>query len=127
MCLAPCCGTVKDIQTIIDAGYADRLMLDSEPGPLNQPDMLKPALKGYEGEKSPYATWSPDGCTFFNDGKCDLHQKGLKPTLGKLANHSVTSNLKMTAETKKAEDIVEEDWQSEEAIQLIEKWTKRKI
>lgn len=28
-------------------------------------------------------------CTFYHDGKCELHDKGLKPTEGKLSHHTI--------------------------------------
>ncbi|WP_353656150.1 hypothetical protein [Bacteroides acidifaciens] len=28
-------------------------------------------------------------CTFFHDGKCELHDLGLKPTEGRLSHHSI--------------------------------------
>ncbi len=28
-------------------------------------------------------------CTFYHDGKCELHEQGLKPTEGKLSHHSI--------------------------------------
>lgn len=32
-----------------------------------------------------------DGCcVFFHDGKCELHESGLKPTEGKLSHHEVS-------------------------------------
>lgn len=30
------------------------------------------------------------GCIFFHDGLCELHDKGLKPTEGRLSHHSMT-------------------------------------
>lgn len=29
-------------------------------------------------------------CTFFHDGLCELHDKGLKPTEGRLSHHSLS-------------------------------------
>ncbi|MCS2303739.1 hypothetical protein NXX23_17745 [Bacteroides ovatus] len=35
------------------------------------------------------------GCTFFQDGLCELHAAGLKPTEGRLSHHTITmENLK---------------------------------
>lgn len=30
-------------------------------------------------------------CVFYNDGKCELHENGLKPTEGRLAHHEVSA------------------------------------
>lgn len=61
MCKVPCIGTPKDIEAIIDAGYADRL----------KETMW---MVGYLAVK--------DGrCVFRRpDGLCELHDCGLKPT-----------------------------------------------
>jgi hypothetical protein len=117
MCRAPCCGTPADVKALMDAGYGDRLMLDDWEG---QADMIKPALKGWEGEKAPWNTESYLGCTFWIDGKCELHDLGLKPEQGKLAHHSNTDeqndsigqHIELTWKTKTGEKIIKE-WKKE--------------
>lgn len=82
MCKAPCIGTPKDIEAIIDAGYADRL----------KETMW---MVGYLAVKEkPIAMIQPtekDGwCAFRRpDGLCELHDRGLKPTEGVLASCKV--------------------------------------
>lgn len=62
MCKVPCIGTPKDIEAIIDAGYADRL-------------------------KETMWTEKDGWCAFRRpDGLCELHDRGLKPTEGALAS-----------------------------------------
>ena len=82
MCKVPCIGTPKDIEAIIDAGYADRLKetmwmvgyLAVREKPI---DMIQPAEEG---------GW----CAFRQpDGLCELHDRGLKPTEGVLASCKV--------------------------------------
>lgn len=69
----PCIGTPKDIEAIIDAGYADRL----------KETMW---MVGYLAVKEkPIAMIQPtekDGWCVFRrpDGLCELHDRGLKPT-----------------------------------------------
>jgi len=92
MCHAPCCMSVEDAEKLLNAGYASRLMFDDLPSNPDTADFLKPALKGYEGEHSPWETSSLRGCTFWNeDGKCELHDKGLKPIQGRIAIHDNTN------------------------------------
>lgn len=73
MCKIPCIGTPKDIEAIIDAGYADRL----------KETMW---MVGYLAVKEkPIAMIQPtekDGWCVFRqpDGICELHDRGLKPT-----------------------------------------------
>lgn len=82
MCKVPCIGTPKDIEAIIDAGYADRL----------KETMW---MVGYLAVKEkPIAMIQPtekDGwCAFRrSDGLCELHDSGLKPTEGVLASCKV--------------------------------------
>lgn len=82
MCKVPCIGTPKDIEAIIDAGYADRL----------KETMW---MVGYLAVKEkPIAMIQPtekDGwCAFRRpDGLCELHDRGLKPTEGVLASCKV--------------------------------------
>lgn len=35
-------------------------------------------------------TQTPDGCVFFQNGLCELHDRGLKPTEGRLSYHTLT-------------------------------------
>lgn len=61
MCKVPCIGRPKDIEAIIDAGYADRLPTEKD---------------GWCAFRRP-------------DGLCELHDRGLKPTEGVLASCKV--------------------------------------
>lgn len=114
MCHAPCCGTIRDIVKLIEAGYADRLMLDDWPG---DTDLIKPALKGHEARTAPWSTLTKKGCTFWKEGKCELHESGLKPTQGKLAHHGNNKD-----QVKAIEDFIRSDWNKDEALMLIEAW-----
>ena len=94
-CHTPCLGTPQDILRLMDAGYTDRLAptmwvagmvmgVTTEPIPLIQPDCLDGAFGGMIdlGVNS--------HCTFQReDGLCELHDKGLKPTEGRLSHHSL--------------------------------------
>lgn len=116
MCHSPCCGTPEDIEILIKAGYAKRLMFDDLPG---GEDLIKPALKGYEGQKSPWDISSSKGCTFWNDGKCELHNLGLKPTQGKLCHHSLND-----IENYQISDFINESWERKKGLEVIELWKK---
>jgi hypothetical protein len=76
----PCIGTPSDILKIARAGYLDSLVCTTWaagiPYGLPPVEMVQPR---YDEEKK--------ACTFFTyDGKCVLHDLGLKPTEGRLAN-----------------------------------------
>lgn len=82
-CHTPCLGTPDDIVRLIDAGYGDRvaittwmagMLIGVYPSPVL---MIQPTLEDNG--------W----CTFRRpDGLCELHDKGLKPTEGRLSHHS---------------------------------------
>lgn len=115
MCNGPCCGTAEEIKNLIKLGYANRLMLDDFPP---GPDLVKPALKGYEGKRSPWETRTEEGCTFWKEGKCELHNLGLKPMQGSLAHHSQSRE-----EQIEIEDFIRDTWISgEDGTEVIEQW-----
>lgn len=83
-CRTPCLGTPEDIQKLIEAGYGSRLALTEWRvgmmlGVIDRPVMMIQALVEENG-------W----CTFRTpDGLCELHDKGLKPTEGRLSHHTI--------------------------------------
>lgn len=83
---------------MIKAGFADRLALDW--GKSRDQMVVAPAYQGNEG--GTYAENLPVGtpCTFLKDGKCELHNLGLKPSECKFAHHSNRngSSLRMREE-----------------------------
>lgn len=82
-CHTPCLGTPEDIEKLISAGYGDRLAITwwavgQILGLTDRPVKMVQPIREDNG-------W----CTFFHDGKCELHDKGLKPTEGRLSHHSI--------------------------------------
>jgi len=117
MCHTPCTGTPEDIEAIMEAGYGDRLCLDDWPGEV--PD-IHPALKGYESQNAPYHTQSKIGCTFWKEGKCELHDKGLKPLGGKYAHHDLPEE-----ECDKITPYSQKIWNTEKGKSVVSEWKKR--
>jgi|JI7StandDraft_1071085.scaffolds.fasta_scaffold18917_4 hypothetical protein len=118
MCHGPCSGTPEDMEKLIDRGFGNRLSYDDwEP----KPYILKPSLKGYEGKKQPWHTRSEEGCTFWKDGKCELHNLGLKPTQGKLERHDSTIE-----QSKEIQNMIIESWdeENENVKRVIDLWKK---
>lgn len=78
-----CLGTPEDIEKIIDAGYGDRIRpMGWGAGLLmNVTDHIIPMFQADDNHGT---------CVFFKDGLCQLHEKGLKPTEGKLSHHTTT-------------------------------------
>lgn len=83
-CHTPCLGTPEDIQRLIEAGYKDKLkptlwLVGMALGKLDYPIHMIQAIVTDDG-------W----CVFRqNDGLCSLHDKGLKPTEGRLSHHTL--------------------------------------
>ena len=109
---SPCLGTPEDIEKIIDAGYVTSIRAtDWAAGVLMgvTPDvieMFQPQQK-------------ESGCTFFKDGLCELHSKGLKPTEGKLSHHTIkTDNLNAN---KSLSWNVAKEWLNPENIDTIKR------
>lgn len=82
-CHTPCLGTPEDIARLIERGYGDRLAPTTWAagmvmGVTDRPVEMIQAVQREDGY-----------CTFFHDGKCELHDLGLKPTEGRLSHHSL--------------------------------------
>lgn len=111
-CKTPCLGTPEDILNIIKAGYADRLAptewwVGVIMGVCRTPVYMIQA----KVEDNGY-------CTFFNNGKCELHTLGLKPTEGKLSHHSIREgNFKPK---KSLSWLVAKEWMNQESPIITE-------
>lgn len=79
---APCLGTPADMERIIDAGYGAFL----EPTIWGAGKLLGVTDKDIQMYSQNFD--EKDGCIFLEEGKCILHDKGLKPTEGRLSHHS---------------------------------------
>jgi hypothetical protein len=105
------------MRKLIEAGYSKRLMLDDWPG---DPVILKPAMKGSEGERAPWEVRTLRGCTFWKEGKCELHVLGLKPTQGRLAHHTLTDS-----QEGEIAEMVRQSWKDdnfEKGETIINQW-----
>lgn len=112
MCKTPCIGTPKDIEAIIDAGYADRLkrtiwMVGHLAAGEKLIDMIQPI--GRDG-------W----CVFrWPDGLCELHDCGLKPTEGVLAFCKVVEEDNIPTYETSVSRAVAHEWVKEENFEDI--------
>jgi len=106
MCLhQPCLGTPLDILKIVEAGHGDKLagsvwltgiVTETHDKPVQMIQPLK----------------TEKGCAFLDeDCLCTLHDKGLKPTEGKIAHHSdkIVSDFKETINYKVAMSWIDEN------------------
>lgn len=94
MCKTPCIGTPEEMLAISRAGFSDRLALSSWAAGLilgthnHVVTIIAPLFDQKKGF-----------CTFYQDGMCELHSLGLKPTEGRYANCK-EKNIKTLEELK---------------------------
>lgn len=81
--VAPCLGTPDDIEKIVDAGHGDKILASAWQAGIMM-KVTKETVPMFQ------AAHTKDGCIFFKDGLCSLHDSGLKPTEGKLSHHSTS-------------------------------------
>lgn len=114
-----CWPTPQEAQNIIDAGFGARLMNDYRlrGGPDGSTiHLLCPAEVGRENDEA--ATWPGGRCTFLtDDGACELHALGLKPSEGRKANHE--------GHAVKLHDLAAYSWNDEESQKLVRTWWRR--
>lgn len=110
MCHTPCLGTPQDILRLIEAGYADKVAYS---------EWAVGILLGFTPYVIPMVQIEEKNgwCVFYHDGKCELHDKGLKPTEGILASHDLTPY-----ELKPEHNLtfsVAREWVREENLKIV--------
>ena len=84
-CSHPCLPTPEDVEKLISNGFKDKLMFIEWSGGLNAGWLNRTVLM-----ITPKLKQDNSSCIFFENGLCQLHDLGLKPTEGKLSHHSTT-------------------------------------
>lgn len=110
-CHTTCIGTPGDILRLIKAGYADRLL----------PTEWAAGMVMVVTDHSIWMVQAKDNgdwCTFYHDGLCELHDKGLKPTEGKLSHHSIA--IDNFTPKKSISWNVAKTWEDERNQQVIQ-------
>lgn len=111
----PCLGTPEDILKIIMAGYGDKLSRTSWGTGIASGEhdsiveMIQPRM-------------DKDGCAFLdNKNLCTLHDLGLKPTEGKLANHAdkIFNSFRDTVNYKVAMTWIDENGINNAQTQIV--------
>lgn len=133
MCYITCIGTPEETVKLIEAGLDSRLTLKHN-YILYGTDherliyFLCPAPKEQEGQ-----VWRHNNyCTFFQDGNCALHARGLKPVEGRVAHHTTTTNqrtIRLSNGQYASRDLVHDSiiatWDTEEGKSLVREWCER--
>lgn len=112
-CKRPGWWTVNEALLAIEAGFANRMMLEISPE--GNIGVLSPAFKGNECY---YALneFSHFGCTFLQNGLCELFGTGLQPLECRFCHHT-RFGLGI-----KCHNDIEKDWNTLEGKKLIVKW-----
>lgn len=117
MCKRPCWPTPAQAEKLITAGYASRLCLDYYEGSGigGAVEIVGPALKGHEGEHAPFWPIQDQGCSFWVEGLCQLHNEGLKPLEGCLGHHLIEDAMIVHGHIPKL-------WDNDEGRQVVQQW-----
>lgn len=108
----PCLGTPHDILALIDAGYEKDVCYT---------EWAAGMLMGHTTQPIPMVqirNRADGSCVLYNEGLCELHDNGLKPTEGKLASHDAT-----VRELQKEYNLTYQvaiEWTKEENFGIIE-------
>ena len=112
-CERPGWWTVEEAANAINAGYANRMMLEISPEKTFA--VLSPAFKGGECNYA-LQIHSKNGCTFFSKGLCELYGTGLQPLECRYCHHT------RKGMGQKCHLDIEKDWNTEQGKRLIVKW-----
>jgi hypothetical protein len=112
-CIRPGWWTVDEARMAIQAGLADRMMFEISPE-LNC-GVLSPSFKGNEGNYA-LQLFSNNGCTFLNEGLCELFGTGLQPLECRFCHHS------RKGRGIKCHLDIEKDWTTKPGKLLVVEW-----
>jgi hypothetical protein len=112
-CQRPGWWTVEEAERAIAAGYANRMML--EVAPEGDFSVLSPAFKGNECNYS-LQLYSKNGCTFLQNGLCELFDSGFQPIECRFCHHE------RTGLGVKCHLDIETEWKTASAKRLIVRW-----
>ena len=94
MCInSPCLGTPSDIRKIYEAGYVEELTQATMSAAHLYTGGQIPPVHGVQITNSIKNGGVNGSCPFLKEGLCLLHDKGLKPTEGKLASHGTKQEI----------------------------------
>lgn len=116
-----CLPTPEEAESLINAGYGDRMMLDTRPA-ISDPKLLvltlMPAMKGYERRISPMQLGISD-CSFLVNERCALHDLDLKPLEGKFNLHDT-----MDDQANKIVYYIKLLWSLSSGKAIVNKWIR---
>lgn len=112
-CLRPGWWTVEEAEKAIQYGLSQRMMLEISPE--RDFGVLSPAFKGNEADFA-LQIFSKNGCTFFNNGLCELFGTGSMPLECRYCHHTrIGKGLQCHLD-------IEMDWKTIYGQKIIVKW-----
>jgi hypothetical protein len=114
-CIRPGWWTVDEAARAIDAGYANRMMLEMAPELTF--GVLSPAFIGCEGNFA-LNIFAKQGCNFFIENKCELFGTGVQPLECRFCHHE------RIGKGKKCHADIEDEWNTLKGQTLVRKWAK---
>jgi hypothetical protein len=115
-CKRPGWWTVEEAARAIDAGYANRMML--EMAPERSFGVLSPAFKGCEGDFA-LDRCADRGCTFLKENLCELHGTGLQPLECCFCHHD------RPGMGDQCHADIEKEWNTPTGRGLVVRWSKQ--
>lgn len=114
-CQRPGWWSVRGAQAALAAGHARRMMLEVSPDRTFA--VLAPAFKGAEGYLG-LQQYSRNGCTFLENGLCQLHAAGLLPLECAFCHHD------RIGQGPYCHADLEKDWNTPVGQALVRFWLK---
>ena len=114
-CRRPGWWSVGQAARAVQAGYADRMMLEISPE--RTFGVLSPSFKGNEGNLA-LQFFAGQGCTFLKEGLCELFGTGLQPLECRFCHHS------RVGLGPQCHAALEKDWNSPAGQGLILRWNE---
>lgn len=112
-CQRPGWWTVEQATRAVQAGLADRMMLELSPD--RRFGVLSPAFPGSEANLA-LQSFAGQGCTFLQDGLCELFGSGLEPLECRHVHHQRPDS------GKRVHAALGRDWDSPAGQALVEAW-----
>lgn len=113
-CKRPGWWTVPEAARALEAGFGDRMMLEMSPD--RAFGVLAPAFRGCEKDFGVRPAADP-GCTFLEEGLCQLHGTGLQPLECRVCHHD------RPGLGPRCHADIEKQWNTAAGRALVVKWS----
>jgi hypothetical protein len=114
-CARPGWWTVKEAAAALEAGYANRMMVELSPD--RTFGVLAPAFRGNEVDFA-LSRHAPAGCNFLANRRCELHATQFQPLECRVCHHD------RPGLGPQCHADIEKDWNSYAGRALIARWAR---